>query len=264
MLNLMFARDGAELRCRDLPGERRPVLFTHGAGMDHRMFDVAARAAHEAGHRVVLWDLRGHGESTLGRRFTADVALDDLAALLDHFGLERPVLVGHSLGGNLAQALVRRAPDRAGALVVVDSTWNAGPLSRGERLLLRLAAPMLALVPASRLPGMMARASAVTPDGIAESAATFARLPKRVFLDVWRATASLVDPDPAYRTPVPLALIRGAQDGTGNIATAMARWAVAEDVAEHVIPDAGHNVTLDAPDATATVLAELLAGWAAA
>ena len=57
-------------------------------------------------------------------------------------------------------------------------------------------------------------------------------LPKRTFLDVWRATVSLVDPDPAYRTPVPLGLIRGADDRTGNIATAMPRWAAAEGVTE--------------------------------
>ncbi|MEU4806238.1 alpha/beta hydrolase [Actinosynnema sp. NPDC023587] len=265
MVNLtaVLRREDAELRYRDLAGSLRPVVFTHGAGMDHRMFDVPARALHAAGHRVVGWDLRGHGESTLaaGTRFTAAAALDDLVSLLDHLGLERPVLVGHSLGGNLAQALVRRLPDRVHGLVVVDATWNAGPLSAVERSLLALAAPSLALVPASRLPGLLARASAVTPEGIAESEATFARMPKRVFLDVWRATASLVDPDRTYRTPVPLGLIRGERDRTGNIAAAMPRWAVAEGVAEHVIPDAGHNVTLDAGTATAAVIGELVTRW---
>ncbi|CCH31259.1 alpha/beta hydrolase [Actinosynnema sp. NPDC047251] len=267
MANLtgVLRRDGAVVRYRDLAGGRRPVVFTHGAGMDHRMFDVPARVLHQAGHRVVTWDLRGHGESTLdaGSRFTATAAFDDLVSLLDHLGLERPVLVGHSLGGNLSQAFVRRLPDRAHGLVVVDATWNAGPLGTAERFLLGLAAPSLALVPASRLPGLMARASAVTPEGIAESEATFARIPKRVFLDVWRATVSLIAPEPGYRTPVPLGLVRGEHDRTGNIATAMPRWAAAEAVAEHVIPDAGHNVTLDAADATAAVIRDLVDRWEA-
>ncbi|MEU6647426.1 alpha/beta hydrolase [Saccharomonospora sp. NPDC046836] len=265
MVNLdrVLERAGGALRYGDLAGERRPVVFTHGAGMDHRMFDAQSRALHEAGHRVVSWDLRGHGESTLapGARFTAAIALDDFSALLDHLGLEQPILIGHSLGGNLAQALVRRRPERAHAHIIVASTWNAGPLSPVERFLLRLAAPSLALLPAARLPGLMARTSAVTPEAIAACEATFARMPKRVFLDVWRATVSLVDPDPGYRTPVPLGLIRGERDRTGNIATAMPRWAEAEGVTEHVIPGAGHVATLDAADATTTVIRELVEGW---
>ncbi|MBW4717277.1 alpha/beta fold hydrolase [Saccharothrix obliqua] len=257
----VLRRDGAVLWYRDLPGPRRPVVFVHGAGMDHRMFEAPALALHRAGHRVVLWDLRGHGASTLDTRFTATAALDDLVALLDHLAVRRPVLIGHSLGGNLAQALVRRLPDHAHGLIVLDATRNTGPLSTAERFLLGLAAPALALVPASRLPRLMARASATTPRGIAESERTFARIPKHVFLDVWRATTSLVDPDPAYRTPIPLGLVRGAHDRTGNIATAMPRWAAAEGVSEHVIPDAGHNVTLDAPAATTAVISTLLDRW---
>ncbi|HET6288368.1 MAG TPA: alpha/beta hydrolase [Amycolatopsis sp.] len=266
MVNMSQAlrRDGGELRYGDLPGKRRPVVFIHGAGMDHRMFDAQAESLHQAGHRVVSWDQRGHGESSLapGVRFTASAALDDLIALLDHLDLDRPILIGHSLGGNLAQALVRRLPERVHGLIVVDSTWNAGPLGSGERLLLKLAAPALALIPAARLPGLMARASAETPEGIAACEAVFARMPKRVFLDVWRATVSLVDPRPGHRSPVPLGLVRGARDRTGNIASAMPRWARAEGVTEQVVPGAGHVVTLDAPDETTKAIEAIIEGWA--
>ncbi|WP_039923433.1 alpha/beta fold hydrolase [Amycolatopsis decaplanina] len=264
-LSEVLRKDGYELRYGDLAGERRPVVFTHGAGMDHRMFDAQARALHDAGHRVISWDQPGHGESSLppGTRFSAALALDALVSLLDHLGLDRPILIGHSLGGNLSQALVRRFPERASGLIVVDSTWNEGPLTATERLLLKLAAPSLALIPAARLPGLMARASAVTPEGIAECEETFARMPKRVFLDVWRATVSLVDPDPGYRAAVPLALIRGEDDRTGNITTAMPRWARAEGVPEHVIPGAGHVVSVDAGEATTKAIETIIEGWSA-
>lgn len=256
-------RPGAELRYADAGGDGAPVVLTHGAGMDHSMFEAQAEALEAAGYRVVLWDLRGHGESLLasGARFTAADALADLEALLDRLRLDRPVLVGHSLGGNLLQAFVREHPDRIGGLIVIDSTWNAGPLSRWERAGLRLAAPMLAMIPASRLPGLMARASAVSPSAVAQIEAVFERMPKSTFLDVWRATVSLVAPDPGYRTPVPLALVRGAQDGTGNIATAMPRWARFEEVPEDVVPGAGHVVTLDAPEAATRILLQVLVRW---
>lgn len=262
-LDRTLHRPGASIRYHDGGGTGRPVVFLHGAGMDHTMFLAQAEAVQAAGFRVVLCDLRGHGRSEMntGIRFTADDALADLGALLDALELDRPVLVGHSLGGNLAQAFVREHPKRTGGLIVIDSTWNAGPLNALEGFWLRLAAPMLALIPASTLPQLMAKASAVEPGAIAATAEVFARMPKKVFLDVWRATASLVDPDPGYRSPVPLGLIRGAADRTGNIASAMPAWADAEGVAERVIEGAGHVATLDAPEATTRAVMDLLNGF---
>ena len=54
---------------------------------------------------------------------------------------------------------------------------------------------------------------------------------------------------------MPLCLLRGSADRTGNISTAMPAWAAAEGVTEHVIPGAGHLVSQDAP---ALVTAEVL------
>lgn len=265
MVNLgrRLARPGAELAFADSGGDGSAVLFTHGAGVDHSMFDEQVAALTAQGHRVIVWDLRGHGQSELapGERFIASAALDDLDALLTECDVDAPILVGHSLGGNLAQAFVRAHPQRVGGVIVLDSTWNAGPLSALERFALRLAAPALAVIPAGKLPRIMARASATTPDAIARTEALFARMPKRTFLDVWRATVSFVSPEPGYRAPVPLALVRGADDRTGNIATAMPRWAEAEGTVEHVIPGAGHMVTMDAAAATSRLLARILDDW---
>ncbi len=261
-----MARPGARIALTDLPGDGHPVVLTHGAGMDRSAFTDIARDLNDAGHRVLLWDLRGHAQSALepGARFSALGALDDLDALIVDRGLERPVLVGHSLGGNLSQALVRRHPKRARGLVVIGSTSNTGPLTAFERFALRrLSGPALALIPASRLPGMLARASATTTDAITRLTALFDRMPKHTFLDVWHGTADLVEPDPTYRTPVPLTLIRGEKDDTGNIAAAMTAWAERDDAAVHVIPGAGHVVMWDAPAATSTAVRAAVAAMTA-
>lgn len=262
-LTRRLRRADAEIAYADTGGDGTAVVLTHGAGLDSSMFDAQASALAEHGYRVIVWDLRGHGQSTIkaGVRFSASEASADLAALLTECGLTRPVLVGHSLGGNLVQAFAHASPGRARGVIVLDSTWNAGPLSRLERIALRLAAPSTALIPAGRLPRLMARASAVTPEAITKAEAILARMPKPRFLDVWRATVSFVDPVPGRLTPVPLALIRGAEDRTGNISTAMPRWAEAEGVQEHVIPSAGHIVTWDAPEHTSRVLIDILNAW---
>lgn len=259
-------RPGAVVAFSDSSADGRAVVFTHGAGMDHSMWEDQAAALGAVGYRVILWDMRGHGQSSPApdTRFTAADALDDLTALLDECRVDRPVLVGHSIGGNIGQALVSARPDRVAGLIVVDSTWNTGPLSMFERLGLRLGTPMLRLIPSRNLPGLMARASATTPSAISRTEEVFARMPKARFLDVWAAAVSMVAPDPAGRCPVPLGLVRGEQDSTGNIASAMPLWARSEGVGEHVIAGAGHIVTWDAPKATSRVLLQILEEWESA
>ncbi|MFF2276028.1 alpha/beta fold hydrolase [Agromyces sp. NPDC058126] len=260
-LDAELALRGVALHYADSDGDGEPVVFLHGAGADRSMFAAQRDALVGAGYRVVLVDLRGHGASRPNTaQLTAELLTSDVESLVAHLGLQRPTLVGHSLGGNLAQRLVRRAPERWAALAVLDSTWNAGPLTRLERLALRSAAPLLQLVPARTLPRMMADASAVTPAARAELAGVFAEQSKAEFIAVWRATAEFVEPDPGYRTPLPLLLLRGAADRTGNIATAMPRWADAEAIDEVVIDGAGHVVTLDTPDAVNAALRRFLDG----
>jgi pimeloyl-ACP methyl ester carboxylesterase len=94
----------------------------------------------------------------------------------------------------------------------------------------------------------MADASAVTEAARADLRRAFSAISKSEFLEIWRATTEFVAPDSDYRTELPLLLLRGAKDRTGNIATSMSQWAIVEGVAEVVIPDGGHVVTLDAPE----------------
>lgn len=247
----------------DAGGEGPAVVLTHGAGLDHTAWDAQRAALSAAGHRVILWDLRGHGLSTLPADvpFAATDALGDLHALLDECQVDEVVLIGHSLGGNLSQAFTRTHPERVAGLIVVDSAWNTGPLSALERLGLRSAGAALTLIPARRLPGVMAKASAVTSAAIHRTAETFARMSKRRFIEVFAATSSLIDPDPDYHTQKPLGLVRGSEDRTGNIAEAMPAWARAEGVTEHVIHDAGHIVSWDAPDVTSATILQILEEW---
>ncbi|MFC7103255.1 alpha/beta fold hydrolase [Nonomuraea rubra] len=171
---------GCDLRYADSGGDGVPVVFSHGAGADHVMFEAQWEHLRGLGCRVVAWDLRGHGLSRpAGVPFTAEQAMADLYALIGHLGLDRPVLVGQSLGGNLGQAVVRRQPGLARALIVIGATPNTAALSWRERLLVKAAAPMLSVMPAKDLPRLMAEASAVTPEARADARRAFGQVPKR-------------------------------------------------------------------------------------
>ncbi len=102
---------GVKLFYREAPGEGQPVLLVHGWCCDHKYF--APRFEHFAGggSRVVSVDLRGHGRSDKPEQgYTMQVFADDLAWLCEEIGLEKPVVIGHSMGGIVAFDLASRYP----------------------------------------------------------------------------------------------------------------------------------------------------------
>lgn len=258
-LNQRLELDGCVLHFADSGGGSPAVVFLHGAGADHVTFEAQSARLKSRGARVIDLDLRAHGSSRPNTAtLSAERFVTDVTALIDHLKLNAPVLIGHSLGGNIAQALVRADPTAYAGLVVIDSTWNTGPLSALEGWLLKSAAPALRLIPASSFARVMANASAVTEFARRDAERAFSAMSKSEFIEVWRAVTQFVQPDPTYRTAVPLLLVRGADDRTGNIATAMDAWAAADEARQVVIAGAGHLATQDAPDAVSDALVEFL------
>jgi pimeloyl-ACP methyl ester carboxylesterase len=112
-------RDGVELAWREM-GAGRPLVLLHGLlGSGAQLADSGpARALAAQGYRVILPDLRGHGDSARPHDpacYPPDVLADDGLALIDHLRLDGYDLGGYSLGGRLVlRLLVRGArPGRA-------------------------------------------------------------------------------------------------------------------------------------------------------
>lgn len=121
-LEYFEAADGQRIPVR-IVGDGPPVLLAHGLGCSHRHWmPVARRLARH--HCVFAWDARGHGlDRPVPPGVTLAVLAQDLQDLIDHFGLARPVLVGHSMGAlTVMQYLRDHGSTRVAAAVLVDQT----------------------------------------------------------------------------------------------------------------------------------------------
>ncbi|MGW5116331.1 alpha/beta fold hydrolase [Streptomyces noursei] len=119
--------NGQQLYFEDSGGDGPVVVFSHGNLMDRRMWAPQVEAM-RGEFRCVVWDERLHGLSEDdGELYTYWESADDLLGLLDHLGISRATLVGHSQGGFLSLRAALRAPERVKALVLVDTAAVAWP-----------------------------------------------------------------------------------------------------------------------------------------
>lgn len=122
-----IALHGVTMHYDDMgPSDGPPVVLIHGHPFNRSLWAPQATALGAAGYRVIMPDLRGYGDSgvTPGTVFLSDFA-DDIAALLGHLSVERAVVGGVSMGGQIAMEFQHRHPQRVRALVLSDTSAPA-------------------------------------------------------------------------------------------------------------------------------------------
>jgi pimeloyl-ACP methyl ester carboxylesterase len=102
-------------------GTGRPLILLHGGLGSGEMFGPILPTLSER-HRVITVDLQGHGRTAdIDRPIDIRLMADDIAALIDHLGLEKPDLVGYSLGGGVAFFTAVNHPQKVGKLVMASA-----------------------------------------------------------------------------------------------------------------------------------------------
>ncbi|MBZ9668301.1 3-oxoadipate enol-lactonase [Mesorhizobium sp. ES1-3] len=241
-------------------GRTPPVVFINSLGTDFRIWDeVVALLAGEM--PLLVYDKRGHGLSDNGGGVRSiDDHADDLSALIDHFGFDRIVLVGLSVGGMVAQRLYARRPEIVQGLVLSDTahkigtaeSWN-GRIATVER------------------DGIEAIADGVmkvwfTPDFHAARAADLAgcrNMLTRQALPGYVGTCMAVrDADlteAARRIAVPTLCIVGDQDGSTPPDLVRSLAGLIPGARFEVIRDAGHIPCVERPEALTTLIRDFVA-----
>jgi len=140
VLSTFVDANGVRLHARTMPCDERgaaPLVVLHGfTGSTQSMHEVVS--ALSVRHTVVAVDLVGHGCSDAPEEvdhYSMQACVDQLACVLDELALERPHLLGYSMGGRAALSFVARHPERARSVLTIGA--NAGlsdPAARAERI----------------------------------------------------------------------------------------------------------------------------------
>jgi pimeloyl-ACP methyl ester carboxylesterase len=157
-----FVHNGQRIDFTDYGDGEQVLVLVHGLLMNRHMFDQLAPEMASRGIRVITVDLLGHGSSDMPadmRTYTMTTFADQLAALIDHLELDRPVVGGTSLGANCSLELAARHPRAARALLIEMPVLDNALVAAGLLFLpilvsLRVAKPLLRRVAAvtTRIP----------------------------------------------------------------------------------------------------------------
>ncbi|MFF8881350.1 alpha/beta fold hydrolase [Streptomyces flaveolus] len=246
------------------PSTGLPVLLIHGHPFDRTLWAPQVTALTEAGHRVVTPDLRGYGRSgvTPGKVLLADFA-DDLAALLDHLGIERAVVGGVSMGGQITMEFQLRHPGRLRALVLSDTSAPA-ETAEGRLFRNRLADRLLAEGMdgyAHEVIGKMLADYNVTamPDVAAHVLEMMCATDPRGAAAALRGRAERPDyRDVLAGVKAPVLIVVGADDVYTPVAEAEAIRRLVPHATLAVIEKAGHLPGAEQPDRFNAVLLDFL------
>ncbi len=157
-----FETNGRRIAYRIIGEGPKTLVFTHGLLMDVRMFTRLAPTLAKNGHRVVLVDMLGHGESDQPHEmvnYSMPQFGADVISLLDHLGLDQVVIGGTSLGANVSLEAAVAAPERVRAMVIEMPVLENG-LTAAALLFVPLA---LALRVSHKGMGLLAKVARLIP-----------------------------------------------------------------------------------------------------
>jgi pimeloyl-ACP methyl ester carboxylesterase len=113
----------AVLAASDTGGDGPAVVLLHGLTATRRYVVMGSKALERAGHRVIAYDARGHGESDPAQPYDYASLASDLMEVMDEHGVERAVLAGASMGAHTALRVALDQPERVGGLVVITPAY---------------------------------------------------------------------------------------------------------------------------------------------
>ena len=261
--------DGTHIAITDNgPRAGRPVVLVHGWTEDRRVWKPVADRLVDAGIRVIAYDQRGHGSSGVGSDgYTIDALGDDLRAVLEGLDLRDAVVAGHSMGGMAAQAFACSHPEVlaervAGLVLVSTAAADIGLGGRGERPVARvMSSPLFQRTISHPTIGpLLTRGSVGQKPTIGHLRATAEMLAatsvatRTGFLS---AMGAMDLTEKLCLVKLPVTVVVGSRDQLTPLRAGQRIASLVEGARLEVVPGAGHQLPLEAPDLVTRLILEV-------
>lgn len=235
-----------------------PLVFLHGVGGGHAAWEKQVPHFSRLGYPCIAWDQPGYGGTPPVEPYSLAGITDALGAMLS----PKSVLVGHSMGGFVAQAAWARFPERIRALVLCfTSAAFGGGSDFARQFIAQRIAPLgegksMADIAAHLMPTM--RGARSDPAGLALAERIMAGIPPATYRKAVQMLTTFDQRESLATISVPTLLVAGSDDRTAPPAV-MQRMAEQIPKAEYVVLEGcGHLGPMDQPDAFNAVLAGFL------
>ncbi len=231
---------------------RPSVAFVHGAGVDHSVWGLQSRYFGYHGRNVLAVDLPGHGRSEGPPLASVEAIAEWLLGFLDAAGLARVALVGHSMGALAAIECAARRPGRVEALALVGTGF---PMKVNDAYLEAARRNEQTAYDMYTIWGHAVRAAlGANPNpGMCMHGDTLARLarlaPGVLYTDLKACNDYAAGPESAARVRCPALFVLGQGDQMTPPRTARGLVQAIPGARVLEIPESGHSVMTDAPDA---------------
>ena len=243
-------------------GQGPPVVLLHPFPVHRDFWKPAAQSL--TSYRIILPDLRGHGNSAIGDGpAIMSKHANDIARVLDDAGVGRAVMMGVSIGGYALFEFWRRFPGRASALVLSNTKASADSTeARAARL--RSAADVLeyGVEPfiESMLPKLIGNTARTMRPDLVEGARRMAlKMSPQDISQVQQGMADRTDSIPTLKTiNVPTQIIAGEEDALATLADAEAMKAHISGASLATIQKAGHYAPWERPEEVGLLLRQFL------
>ncbi|MXN65478.1 alpha/beta fold hydrolase [Stappia sp. GBMRC 2046] len=232
---------------------RETLILLHGMGAGAEMFAPQIDGLSDR-FTVIAWNMPGYGETPLDGEMTFEGLSDALLTLVDHLGIDKANLLGHSIGGMVAQEFYARHPKRVRSLILSGTTSAFGsqdgefqkkfvsdrlaPLDAGKTI------PELA---AAFVPGLVGSAS--KPSAIEIARAGMSKLPPETYRAAIRCLATFDRREELSQISVPTLLIAGEEDTNAPLKSMKRIAEQIEGARFETMAGIGHLAPLEAPDA---------------
>ncbi|NJC97991.1 MAG: alpha/beta hydrolase [Anaerolineales bacterium] len=238
-------------------GSGSPLMLLHGYPLDHHLWDEITPLLEDI-FDLIIPDLRGFGESTtVDQPYTMDDIAADLAGLLDHLGIQKTAVAGHSMGGYVALAFARLYPERVSGLGLVSTQVLADPPDRKEGRY-KSAADVAENGTASVVEAMTPK---FTSDERLQAFArkTMERQQPAAYIGALKAMAERTDATSLLASiKYPVVIVHGDADSLIPVDRAREVKAAIPGAHLAVLSGAGHMPMMEARDETAKALGQLV------